>query len=210
MLEGNLVRLRALELSDLERVYSWINDREVTRYIAARYPLSRADEERWLRGSSPNSFGGGVQLAIEVKAGEVKDGEAKNGAGKDGETNESAHIGNIDLVEVQPEDRKAGLGVMIGDKDYWSNGYGTDAVVTILRFAFYEMNLNRVWLHAFDFNERAQACYRKCGFQEEGRLRDHYYTEGRYCDSVVMAVLRHEFEALHGVAEAAVAEAASV
>ena len=196
MLEGNLVRLRALELSDLERVYSWINDREVTRYIAARYPMSRADEERWLRGSSPNSFGGGVQLAIEVKSGEVKDG--------------GAHIGNIDLVEVRPEDRKAGLGVMIGDKDYWSNGYGTDAVVTILRFAFHEMNLNRVWLHAFDFNERAQSCYRKCGFQEEGRLREHYYTEGRYCDSVVMAVLRDEFEALHSVGETAVAEAANV
>ena len=200
MLEGNLVRLRALELSDLERVYSWINDREVTRYIAARYPMSRADEERWLRGSSPNSFGGGVQLAIEVKNGEVQNGG----------TNEVAHIGNIDLVEVRPEDRKAGLGVMIGDKDYWSNGYGTDAVVTILRFAFHEMNLNRVWLHAFDFNERAQACYRKCGFQEEGRLREHYYTEGRYCDSVVMAVLSHEFEELHGVSETAVLEAANV
>ncbi|MCH7488365.1 MAG: GNAT family N-acetyltransferase [Chloroflexi bacterium] len=200
MLEGNLVRLRALEPSDLERVYSWINDREVTRYIAARYPMSRADEERWLRGSSPNSFGGGVQLAIEVKNGEVQNGG----------TNEVAHIGNIDLVEVRPEDRKAGLGVMIGDKDYWSNGYGTDAVVTILRFAFHEMNLNRVWLHAFDFNERAQACYRKCGFQEEGRLREHYYTEGQYCDSVVMAVLRHEFEALHGVGETAVAVAANV
>ncbi|MCH8065015.1 MAG: GNAT family N-acetyltransferase [Chloroflexi bacterium] len=200
MLEGNLVRLRALEPSDLERVYSWINDREVTRYIAARYPMSRADEERWLRGSSPNSFGGGVQLAIEVKNGEVQNGG----------TNEVAHIGNIDLVEVRPEDRKAGLGVMIGDKDYWSNGYGTDAVVTILRFAFHEMNLNRVWLHAFDFNERAQACYRKCGFQEEGRLREHYYTEGRYCDSVVMAVLRHEFEALYGVGETAVAVAANV
>ncbi len=200
MLEGNLVRLRALELSDLERVYSWINDREVTRYVAARYPMSRADEERWLRGSSPNSFGGGVQLAIEVKSGEAKNGETKVGA----------HIGNIDLVEVRPEDRKAGLGVMIGDKDYWSNGYGTDAVITILRFAFHEMNLNRVWLHAFDFNERAQACYRKCGFQEEGRLREHYYTEGRYHDSVVMAVLRHEFDALHGVGETAVAEAANV
>ena len=200
MLEGNLVRLRALEPSDLERVYSWINDREVTRYIAARYPMSRADEERWLRGSSPNSFGGGVQLAIEVKNGEVQNGG----------TNEVAHIGNIDLVEVRPEDRKAGLGVMIGDKDYWSNGYGTDAVVTILRFAFHEMNLNRVWLHAFDFNERAQACYRKCGFQEEGRLREHYYTEGRYHDSVVMAVLRHEFEALHGVGKTAVVEAANV
>ncbi len=188
MIEGNIVRLRALELADLERVYGWINDREVTRYIAARYPMSRADEERWLKGSSPNSFGGGVQLAIETKDG--------------------AHIGNIDLIDVQPEDRKAGLGVMIGDKDYWSNGYGTDAVITILRFAFGEMNLNRVWLHAFDFNERAQASYRKCGFQEEGRLREHYYTEGKYFDSVVMSVLRDEFDALHGIAPAAVGEKA--
>jgi len=184
MLEGKLVRLRPLDMGDLDRCLTWINDREVTRYLAARYPISRADEERWLREMPSNSAVDGVRLAIETKDG--------------------AHIGNLDLHMVRPEDRKAGLGVMIGDKSYWANGYGTDAVVTLLRFAFDEMNLNRVSLHVFDFNERAQACYRKCGFREEARLREHYYGEGRYWDSIVMGVLRDEFAALHGAAAAEV------
>ena len=62
------------------------------------------------------------------------------------------------------------------------------------------MNLNRVWLHVFEFNERAAACYRKCGFQQEGHLRQHRYSEGRYYDVLVMGILRDEFEARHGVA----------
>ncbi len=177
MLEGQLVRLRALEATDLERAYTWINDREVTRYLAARYPMSRADERRWLEEGPTNGFAGGVRLAIETKDG--------------------VHIGNLDLHQVRPEDRKAGLGIMIGEKEYWSNGYGSDAIVTLLRFAFHEMNLQRVWLHVFEFNERGYACYQKCGFREEGRLLRHYYGEGRYWDSIVMGVLREEFEALH-------------
>ncbi len=180
MLEGKIVRLRALELGDLERDFTWINDPDVTRYLEARYPISRAEEERWLRDHPPNDFANGVFFAIETKDG--------------------VHIGNIDLMRVNPEDRKAGLGIMIGDKEYWSNGYGTDAIVTLLRFGFDEMNLNRVWLHVFDFNQRAQACYKKCGFTEEGRLRQHYFSMGRYWDVLVMGVLRQEFEALHGTA----------
>jgi RimJ/RimL family protein N-acetyltransferase len=180
MLEGTLVNLRPLAAGDLDRVLTWINDREVTRFLAARYPISRAEEERWLSGQPPASFGN-VMLAIETKDG--------------------THIGNCDLRNGQPENRKAALGIMIGDKEYWSNGYGSDAVITLLRFGFHEQNLNRVWLHVFDFNERAQACYRKVGFVEEGRLRQNAFLEGRYIDTIVMGILRSEFDSLHGGAE---------
>ena len=178
MLDGTLVRLRAIDTSDLDRAQAWMNDREVTRYLTALYPVSRAEEQAWLEHRPMNGFASGVWLAIETKDG--------------------VHIGNVNLQPIAPEDRNAGLGILIGNKDYWSNGYGTDAIVTLLRFAFDEMNLNRVWLHTFEFNERAYACYRKCGFQEEGRLREHYYGEGRYWDSIVMGVLRDEFYAMHG------------
>ena len=189
MLEGKMVSLRALESADLERAYTWINDREVTRYLTARYPMSRQDERRWLEDAPSNGFANGVRLAIETKDG--------------------VHIGNLDLNQTRPEDRKAGLGIMIGDKAYWSNGYGTDAIVTLLRFAFHEMNLNRVWLHVFEFNERAFACYEKCGFREEGRLREHVFSEGRYWDVLVMGVLRKEFEALNGASAEEVGVASS-
>jgi RimJ/RimL family protein N-acetyltransferase len=175
MLHGRTVNIRALESTDLERAYTWINDREVIRYLAARYPMSRTDEQRWLDQGPTNSMGG-VRLAIETKDG--------------------VHIGTLDLHRVSSEDRSASLGIMIGDKAYWSNGYGTDAMQTLLRFTFGEMNLNRVSLHVFEFNERAIACYRKCGFREEARLRENYYGEGRYWDVLVMGILRDEFEAL--------------
>ena len=91
---------------------------------------------------------------------------------------------------------------MIGDKAHWNGGYGTDAVLTVLHFAFRQMNLNKVALGVFDFNERAMAVYRKCGFVEEGRLREDYFQDGRYWEQVRMSVLRREWEALHGVASA--------
>lgn len=137
-----------------------------------------ADEERWLREQSPGNFERGTWLAIETKDG--------------------AHIGNIGLHPANPEGRNASLGIIIGEKACWSNGYGTDAIVTLLRFAFGEMNLHRVWLTVLDAHKAGIACYRKCGFREEARLRQDVYRHGRYYDFVVMGVLREEFEALHG------------
>jgi RimJ/RimL family protein N-acetyltransferase len=122
------------------------------------------------------------------------------------ETQEGVHIGNCGLHRGRPEDRHAELGIMIGDKDYQSNGYGTDAVMTLVRFAFEQMNLNKVSLGVFEFNERARAVYRKCGFVEEGRAREEYFQDGRYWDIVRMGVLRREFEALHGAAAAGAAQ----
>jgi RimJ/RimL family protein N-acetyltransferase len=178
MLIGKLIRLRALEPADLEREYGWINDREVTQFLEMRYPASHEAERAWLEGQAKVSYDH-LTLAIEV----LDDGR---------------HIGNIGFVEAKPEDRKGVLGIMIGDKDFWSRGYGTDAVLTVLRFGFDEMNLNRVMLHVHDSNARAIACYRKCGFVEEGRLRQDRFTAGAYQDTLVMGVLRGEFEALRG------------
>jgi RimJ/RimL family protein N-acetyltransferase len=180
VLEGKLVRLRALEPSDAERAYQWINDREVTQFLMARYPLSHVDEDKWLADAAHGNSFGNIALAIETK--------------------EGVHIGNCGLHQGRPEDRSANLGIMIGDKSYWNGGYGTDAMLTLLRFGFEQMNLNKVSLGVFEFNERAMAVYRKCGFVEEGRLREDYFQDGRYWEQVRMGVLRREFEALHGAA----------
>lgn len=174
MIEGKLVNLRPPETSDLERNQRWVNDREVTHFLAFRYQMSLAAEEAWLRdvATKPTSYEH-VFFAVETKDG--------------------VHIGNTNLFEIRPEDRKATLGIMIGEKAYWSKGYGSDAVRTLVAFAFEEMNLNRVELAVFDFNERAIAAYRKCGFVEEGRRRQALYKGGQYHDVLVMGVLREEF-----------------
>ncbi|MGC8874793.1 MAG: GNAT family N-acetyltransferase [Chloroflexia bacterium] len=174
MLIGERVRLRAIEREDLPRCVAWLNDPEVVRYLTLYLPLSREDEERWFEGylQDPRR----KVLAIEAETGE--------------------HIGNIGLEEIDWKNRCAELGIFIGEKDRWGQGYGTDAVRTLLRFAFEELNLNRVQLHVFAFNERARRCYIRCGFVEEGRQRQAHYTEGRYHDVILMSILRAEWDAL--------------
>jgi RimJ/RimL family protein N-acetyltransferase len=190
MLEGKLVQLRAPEPDDKERAYQWINDREVTKTLMARYPISRVEEENWLNhnAATPQGFLSEVRLAIIAK-------------------DTDTHIGFMGLHKVSPESRHAELGIMIGDKSFWERGYGTDAILTLVRFAFDDMNLNKVKLGVFDINSRAQAVYRKIGFVEDGRLRQEYYQEGRYRDVIQMSILRDEFYALHGVAGAQEARA---
>jgi RimJ/RimL family protein N-acetyltransferase len=174
LIQGRLVRLRAREREDVDRAYRWINDYEVSRFLILRYPQSRLQEQAWLDNTPVAGFFG-LPLAIE--------------------TLEGVHIGNIDLRDVQPENRTAEIGIMIGEKRYWSQGYGSDAVRTLTRFAFRVMNLQRVHLRTYEYNERGQAAFRKAGFVEEGRLRQHIYMEGRYWDVVLMGCLREEFEA---------------
>lgn len=170
MLQGELVRLRAIEPEDRERAALWLADPDVTRYLTYRYPSGEGD---WLADTTPNSFANGVRLAID--------------------TTEGDHIGAINLYRIRPEDRKAGLGIVIGSREHRGKGYGRDAVRTMLAFAFGDMNLNRVWLTVIDEHAPAIACYKRCGFQEEARLRQEVYKSGRYYDFLQMGILRREF-----------------
>ncbi|HDN79985.1 MAG: N-acetyltransferase [Chloroflexi bacterium] len=172
MLRGRKVRLRAPEREDLPLFVRWLNDTEVTRYLTLYWPLSMAEEEQWfenlLKRENDRVF------VIE--------------------TEEGKPIGNMGLHNIDWKNRKAVLGIFIGEKDYWGKGYGTDAIKTLLRFAFEELNLNRVELRVFEFNTRAIRCYEKCGFVTEGRLRQSLFRNGRYHDELVMAVLREEWK----------------
>lgn len=183
MIDGKQVRLRALSVDDTDRYVAWFNDPEVTEYLSHRYPMSRESEEGWLRArtSTPLSYDN-PNFAIE--------------------TADGLHIGSVGFHVTRPEDRNARLGIVIGDKRYWSRGYGTDAIVTLLRFAFDEMNLHRVDLTVDGDNARAIACYGKCGFRDEVRMRRERYRHGEYVDQLVMGILRDEFYALHGAPSA--------
>jgi RimJ/RimL family protein N-acetyltransferase len=181
MLSGKLVRLRPVEEADIDRVYVWINDWEVKRWLAgpSRYPFSYADEQEWIKLAVRRTKPPEMSWSIIT----LDDGR---------------HIGSVGLHGIDGADRNASLGIMIGEREYWSHGYGTDTIVTLLRYAFDEMNLHRVWLQVHADNARGIACYRKCGFIEEGRTREDRFRGGRWCDTLTMGVLEHEFRALYG------------
>ena len=110
MIRGRKTRLRALERGDLAHFVRWINDPEVRRFMAMRYPLSMTEEEQWWEGLHERE-------TDHIFAIEARDGN---------------YIGNIGLHGIDSENSKALLGIIIGDKAYWGQGYGTDAVRAML------------------------------------------------------------------------------
>jgi diamine N-acetyltransferase len=175
MIVGKNVRLRPIERDDLPRFVEWFGDPSVRRHLTIYLPFSQAQEERWFE----NLLGRlerreDVLLAIE--------------------TADGIHIGSLGLHAINWKDRCAELGIVIGDKAYWGQGYGADAIRTLLGVAFGEMNLHRVFLRVDADNARAIRCYEKCGFQREGTSRHAVFREGAYHDQYVMSILELEFE----------------
>jgi len=80
------------------------------------------------------------------------------------ETLDGQHIGNVMYYDVDERKRQAELGIMIGLREYWDRGYGTDAVDTVLRHIFTETGIERVYLHTLEWNDRAQTAFKKTGF----------------------------------------------
>lgn len=187
MIRGKKTRLRAVEREDIPLFLRWFNDPEVRQYLSMYMPLSVDEEERWFERQLERQDA--RVFAIE--------------------TVEGVHIGNIGLHDLDWKNRNAQLGVVIGEKAYWGLGYGSDAIRTLLRFAFDEMNLHRVHLRVFDFNERAIRCYRRCGFREEGCLRQGLYRGGAYHDVLLMGILREEFRAMSEAAAQTAQEVSS-
>lgn len=174
MTVGEKIRLRPIERDDLPVYVRWFGDPEVRRHLAVYLPFSLAQEEEWFAGLAGRiNSGREVLLAVE--------------------TAEGIHIGNVGLHAINWKDRSTELGIVIGEKSYWGQGYGSDAVRTLLRLAFETMNLHRVFLRVDADNGRAIRCYEKCGFQREGVLRDAVFRDGRYYDQLLMSILQTEF-----------------
>jgi diamine N-acetyltransferase len=177
MIIGDRVRLRAIEKTDLPDFVRWLNDPEVKQGLSLLHPLSLAEEEDWFKANlekPPEQR----PLAIEIQP---------------DPDSEWIFIGNCGLMTVNWVNRSAEIGIHIGEKKYWNQGYGTLAMRLMCRHAFDDLNLHRIWLRVFETNPRAIRAYEKAGFVEEGRLRDAQYLSGKYNDVLIMSVLQSEW-----------------
>ena len=105
-------------------------------------------------------------------------------------------IGFIELDGFNWPAREVWVGIGIGDREFQGRGYGTDAMRLVLRFAFLELNLNRVSLTVFEYNQRGIRSYEKAGFKEEGREREALERDGKRWDMLFMGILREDWEKL--------------
>ena len=178
MLKGHKTWIRPLEEDDIDLLYQWYNDQEVNLWSSGAWPLNTLLSKdqiavKFLDGS-PDTY----RYAILDE--------------------NNLLIGTTGFKEVNIPCQSATLYVVIGNKAYWSHGYGTDALITFVRFLFTQWNFHRISLDTWDENLRAIKAYEKVGFKIEGRQREARFVLGNYHDAILMGLLREEFLVLHG------------
>lgn len=179
MIRGERVRLRAIEKADLPAFVRWLNDPEIRQGISLNRPISLDEEEEWFADllKKPQQE---RPLAIEIQP--------------DPDKEEWAFVGNCGLFDIDWESRSAEIGIHIGEKKYWDQGFGTRVMRLVCKHAFGDLNLHRVWLRVFETNQRAIRAYEKAGFTQEGRFREGKHLDGKYVDVLIMSVLRPEWQ----------------
>ena len=171
--KGNKVILRPILEEDLPSFLIWLNDPEVSRFIGKPIPISFEQEKEWFLNLSKDS--GKINLAIV-----------------DAEKN--LLIGNIDVHNINCISAIGTTGTIIGNKDYWGKGYGTEAKMLFLEFLFHQLNLRKIYSEVIGFNERSIKYSLKCGYVQEAIFPKHYYKDGQYWDKVVLALYREQWE----------------
>lgn len=152
VLEGKKVVLREKRIEDAPDDYAWRMDEELARLDASR-PLKMAYEEFLKYTKEELSFPGSRSRRFAI------------------DTPNGKHIGNCMCYDIDIRKGEAELGIMIGDREYWEKGYGTDSVKSLLKYAFESMKLRRVYLHTLEWNCRARAAFAKSGFREVKPVR---------------------------------------
>jgi RimJ/RimL family protein N-acetyltransferase len=179
MILGEQIRFRAIEKEDLPYFVKWLNDPEVRQGLSMILPLSLAEEADWfeeLLKKPPFER----PLAIEIQP--------------DPQVDEWIFVGNCGLFGIDWQNRFAEIGIHIGDKKYWNQGFGTKAMRLILKHGFDNLNLHRLWLRVFETNLRAIHSYEKAGFTLEGKLRQAQYLDGKYVDVMIMSMIKLEWK----------------
>lgn len=166
------VTLRPVLEIDLPHIVRWINDPEVTKYLATHFPMMEAEEKDWFT-NLPKCKPHDIVVALVV------DGKI---------------IGTMGLHDIDYKNRRATTGALIGEKDYWGKGYGSEAKMLLLDYAFNTLNLHKVCSNVIAFNERSIRYSLKCGYEEEGRKREQHFSQGKYWDEVNLAVFQKQWK----------------
>ncbi len=173
-IEGERVALGPLRRDLLPLYQRWINDPSVVRTVwASLRPLLLEDEQQWY----DQKIGATDTVLFQVY---IRDGWRP--------------IGNAGLLELEHQHGVAEFGIMIGEKDCWDQGYGTEATRLILDYAFNVLGLHNVMLSVYDFNYRGVRAYEKAGFKVIGRRRQALRLGHERHDVILMDALATEFE----------------
>lgn len=172
---GERIKLREFRKEDLPWIRLWVNNPEIVSNLSDifLYPHSQQSTEDFLDSM--------LEGKPDVRGFVIC------------ELDSEQYIGSVNLDAIDWKNRVGTIGIVIGSPEYLGLGIGTEALKLLIAFSFRELNLNRLELQVYDFNERAVRSYLNCGFKEEGRLRQRCYKNGRYIDVIQMGLLRSDW-----------------
>ena len=171
-IEGAQVNLREIDPSDLERMVRWRN--ESRRYFFYQRLLTMEGQRAWYGRYLEDN----TDLMFVI------------------ETREGIPVGTVGINKIDLKRKTGEFGrMMIGEGEYRCNGLGGDTTMTLLRYAFCEMGLERMYLEVLAFNTKAIELYKRCGFKQEGGVRTRPMEDGAVCEYVAMAISKEQLDA---------------
>lgn len=170
---GSAVYLRPVLREDLANLTRWINDPEVTQNLTTVFPKSPEDEDKWFEGLQEKQ---GVDVVFTIA---LKEGDRQ--------------IGIMGLHGINTVNRTATTGSFIGEKEDRGKGYGAEAKMLLLHYAFQTLNLRKINSVVYATNTASRRCLKKCGYKGEGVQEKQIYRNGEYVDLIIMGVFKEKF-----------------
>lgn len=172
-LEGKRLYLRPLCIADVPVIQRYVNDPDVRRYLANVFPVSEQDEEQWVKKVMQRDETN-IVLAVVLKK-------------------RHKLLGCMGFHRINYVDGTAYTGAMLGAKEEWNKGYGQEAKMLLLEYAFLTLNLRKICSTATAPNKGSILHNTKCGYKIEGYLKKQTYCDGKYYDHVLLAVFKQDW-----------------
>lgn len=171
---GKHLSLRAIEEKDLELLYKWANDPVTQDGIGElHFPSSMDFHETWFKNLKNNQLN--QRFIVDVPG--------------------SGAIGISSIMNIDWRNRHAWHGLVLGESSYRSKGYGIDAIMATMRYAFDELNLERLDGSMIEYNKLSISTYcgKRLGWCEEGRKKNYFFRKGRYWDQIIVGITKNEY-----------------
>lgn len=171
ILTGNLVKLRALEKSDLDLLYNWENDTAIWKVSNNVLPFSKGSINQYIENEKDIYLDKQLRLIIVSKS-------------------ENKPVGCIDLFEFDMRNQRAGLGILIANSDDRRNGYASDALEVVITYSFSTLLLHQLYCHIPSDNPSSIKLFEKHGFNCSGKQTDWIRTEDGWIDEYMYQLVR--------------------
>jgi len=166
MLIGDKTVIRAIELDDINLLLKWREDPEISFLLGREFPLSTEMQKKWYERTLNNSSK--RKFIVETK--------------------DKISIGMLGIMDIDLKNRHCECGITIGEKNYWGQGFASDALSVIIKYLFEELGMNRIYAKIYEYNQKSLKLFNSLGFQIDGEIKDFIYTDGKYYNMFILSL----------------------